>query len=137
MLFASHAAADSCLVALLSVCAVEVILAAPGKVPKEEKLYVQKATFGKVNTPSTVCCPSAAAGPATSAAELQLVVHLSMLGHNAASIKRSPLSPGLLVVLHNPPSAPRALAATAPALLLLLNLLLRPPWLLSHRFQRI
>lgn len=28
--------------------AVEVILAAPGKVPKEEKLYVQKATFGKV-----------------------------------------------------------------------------------------
>lgn len=29
--------------------AVEVILAAPGKVPQEEKLYVQKATFGKVS----------------------------------------------------------------------------------------
>jgi hypothetical protein len=32
--------------------AVEVILAAPGKVPKEEKLYVQKATFGKVRNRS-------------------------------------------------------------------------------------
>jgi hypothetical protein len=36
-------------------CAVEVILAAPGKVPKEEKLYVQKATFGKVKT-TGICC---------------------------------------------------------------------------------
>lgn len=37
--------------------AVEVILAGPGKVPKEEALYVQKnPTFGKVGwAPSTMC----------------------------------------------------------------------------------
>jgi hypothetical protein len=36
--------------------AVEVILAGPGKVPKEEALYVQKKTFGKVGwAPSTMC----------------------------------------------------------------------------------
>lgn len=42
--------AHACMHGLLSCPAVEVILAAPGKVPKEEKLYVQKATFGKVWT---------------------------------------------------------------------------------------
>jgi hypothetical protein len=35
--------------------AVEVILAAPGKVPTEETLYVQKKTFGKVGQVPRSC----------------------------------------------------------------------------------
>lgn len=42
--------------------AVEVILAAPGKVPQEEKLYVQKATFGKASTQQAKSATQLAAG---------------------------------------------------------------------------
>jgi hypothetical protein len=43
-----HPAPAAASAAALAAAAVEVILAAPKKVPKEEKLYVERPDFGKV-----------------------------------------------------------------------------------------
>lgn len=55
--------------------AVEVILAAPGKVPKEEKLFVEKATFGKASTHCVTPCGTPCQHTAHSTAQHLLVLY--------------------------------------------------------------